>query len=107
MTRGYRTDVASSSWHGRVPIGERLSAQPLLDDPLVSLEGELTMAPLEPMLVPEEPRAGDLDPSECGHCRSDGGWIWSDDSWHVASPPSFAIPFWAGSRPIATCDSTR
>ena len=68
MSDEYLTEPASSPWHDRVPIGESLSAQPLLDDPMGSFEGDLRMAPLEPMLVPEKPRHGELDASECGHC---------------------------------------
>jgi hypothetical protein len=100
----HETRPASSRWHDRLRAGDRLSAQPLLDDPLGSFEGDLQLAPLEPMLVPERPRKGELDPAECGHChqRDDwGGWIWRDDLWHVGTPPTFGIPFWAGLAPNA------
>lgn len=98
------TAPASSPWHDHAPIGQRLSARPLLDDPMVAFEGDLRMAPLEPMLVPESPRGGELDPAECWHCPDEPrgrGWIWRDKHWHVASPPSFGIPFWAGLAPNA------
>lgn len=96
----YRTTPASSRWHDAVPIGERVSAQPLVDDPMTAFEGDLRLAPLEPMLVPEEPRHGELDPTECGHCTGGGWmWIWRDEHWHVSAPPSAGIPFWAGLAP--------
>lgn len=100
VSSDYETRPASSPWHDRAPIGERLSAQPLLDDPLTAFEGDLRLAPVAPMLVPEKPRHGELDPSECGHCTpGDWGWIWRDELWHVGSPPAFGIPFWAGLAP--------
>lgn len=96
----YRTHPASSRWHDRVPIGERVSAQPLLDARMLSFEGDLQLSPLEPMLVPENPRHGELDPTECGHCvESDWPWLWRDDHWHVSAPPSTGLPFWAGLAP--------
>lgn len=96
----YLTRPASSPWHDAAPIGERLSAQPLLDDPLGSLDGDLRMAPLEPMLVPEAPRSGELDPSECGHCSPhDHGWLWKDDHWHISGAPRTGLPFWGGLAP--------
>jgi hypothetical protein len=96
----YRTRPASSRWHDAIPIGERVSAQPLLDDPLGSFEGDLRLAPIAPMLVPEEPRSGELDPSECGHCQEKHWpWIWRDEHWHVSAAPSAGIPFWGGLAP--------
>ena len=99
MSDDYLSHPASSPWHDGVPIGERLSAQPLVDHPMVAFE-ELTMAPLEPMLVPEEPRHGELDPSECGHCTpGEWGWLWRDAHWHVSGYRDTALPFWGGLAP--------
>ena len=96
----YQTGPASSPWHDRIPIGESLSAQPLLDHPMVSFEGDLRMSPLEPMLVPEKPRHGELDPSECGHCKpGDWGWLWQDEHWHVSAMTDTRLPFWGGLAP--------
>ena len=42
------------------------------------------------------------EPAECGHCHPQpqwGGWIWRDDRWHVGTPATFGIPFWAGLAP--------
>lgn len=96
----YRTRPASSRWHDRIPIGERMSAQPLLDDPLGSFEGDLRLAPIAPMLVPEEPRGGELDSESCFHCTTGNrDAIWRDEHWHVGTPPSTGLPFWAGLAP--------
>lgn len=59
------------------------------------------MRPLEPMLVPEEPRGGELDPAECGPCRPSEKTIWADDLWQVRSgfTPG-GIPFVGAISPI-------
>jgi hypothetical protein len=99
MADEYLTHPASSRWHDGLPIGERLSARPLLDQPLIGFE-DARMKPLEPMLVPERPRGGELDPSECFHCdRGRDHWIWADDLWHVGSSGPSGIPFIAGLAP--------
>ncbi len=96
----YETRPASSPWHDKAPIGERLSAQPLLDHPMIAFDGDLRMAPLAPMLVPEKPRSGELDPAECGHCTpGDWGWLWRDEHWHVGGHPETGLPFWGGLAP--------
>jgi diadenosine tetraphosphate (Ap4A) HIT family hydrolase len=91
---------ARSAYHDRLPIGERLSARPLVDSPFVHFGDNLEMAPLEPMLVPEAPRGGELDPSECFHCTEGlETAIWRDEHWHVGNPPVFGLPFIAGLAP--------
>jgi hypothetical protein len=96
----YEREPARSAWHARMPYGERLSAQPLQDSPYVHIEGDLRMAPLAPMMVPERPRGGELDPAECFHCTTGTDEaIWRDEHWHVGNPPSFGLPFVAGLAP--------
>lgn len=96
----YETEPADSAWHRRMPYGERVSAQPLLDSPYVHFDGNVEMSVLEPMLVPEKPRGGELDPGECFHCATGtGNAIWRDDHWHVGNPPTFGLPFIAGLAP--------
>ncbi len=96
----YETEPAQSAWHARIPIGERVSAQPLIDSPFAYFEGDLQMAPLEPMLVPETPRGGELDPAECFHCtKGMQTAIWKDEHWHLGTPPTFGLPFIAGLAP--------
>jgi hypothetical protein len=97
------SELAESAYHRTLPIGERLSAQPLIDDWLSCFE-EVTLKPLEPMLVPEAPRAGALDPSGCHHCRTSQLTIWRDDVWHVnAGFEPMRIPFIGGLAPNAHC----
>jgi hypothetical protein len=56
------------------------------------------------MQVPEAPRAGELDPSECGHCRRSDFTIWRDDVWHVkAGFEPMRIPFIGGLAPNVHC----
>ena len=96
---GFRTEHADSAYHRLLPIGERLSGAPLVDDDLSCFEA-VTLRPLEPMLVPEKPRAGELDPAECGHCRPSDFTIWRDDLWHVnAGFEPLRIPFIGGLAP--------
>jgi hypothetical protein len=99
----HRTHEADSPYHRTLPIGERLSGQPLVDDRLSCFEA-VTLTPLEPMLVPEEPRAGELDRSECGHCKPSEHTIWADDLWHVnAGFAPMGIPYVGGIAPHVHC----
>ena len=99
----YRTHEADSPYHRTLPIGERLSGEPLLDDWLSCFDA-VTLKELEPMLVPEEPRAAAGDPSSCGHCRPGEHWIWADDTWHVnAGWTRMGIPFVGGIAPNRHC----
>ncbi|WP_181443125.1 hypothetical protein [Kytococcus schroeteri] len=41
----------------------------------------VTLRPLEKMLVPELPRRGETDPTECWHCADDPSTIWQDEHW--------------------------
>lgn len=94
-----RQQPADSPYHRRLPLGERLSGQPLLEGELSCFE-EVVLRPLAPMLVPEEPRGGALDRSECGHCRPSEHTIWRDDLWQVrAGFMPMGIPYVGGLAP--------
>jgi hypothetical protein len=56
----YRTHEADSPYHRTLPIGDRLSGLPLVDDWLSCFDA-VTLKVLEPMLVPEEPQAGMME----------------------------------------------
>ena len=101
-TPQYLTHPATSRWHDGVTIGERYAADMVVAHPLVPLE-EIRMAPLAPMLVPEEPRSGVVDPSECWHCPARGrpGWIWRDEHWHVVGGQDTGLPWIGGLAPNA------
>jgi len=91
-----------SAYHHRLPVGEQLSAEPLLSSPFFGFEGDLSMKPLEPMLAPEQPRSGELDPVECYHCGPAlDRAIWSDDLWHVGAAEDTGLPFVAMLAPNA------
>lgn len=84
---------AESPFHDRLPIGERLDASALTEGLPWAFE-EITMRPLEQMLVPENPRGGETDPSECGPCKRSPNTIWHDELWQVyASPEPSGLPF--------------
>lgn len=103
MSDAYETDHADSAYHRLLPIGERLPGDPLVEDWLSCFEA-VTLKPLHPMLVPERPRAGELDPTECGHCRPSGHTIWRDELWHVnAGFEPMRIPFIGGIAPNGHC----
>ncbi len=90
---------AESPFHARLPIGERLDASALTDGLPWAFE-EIRMRPLEPMVVPEKPRGGETDPSECRPCMPSPGTIWQDEHWQVRvmSDPS-GLPFMAAISP--------
>jgi hypothetical protein len=99
----FRTHEADSPYHRSLPIGRRLSEQPLLDDDLSCFEA-ITLRPLEPMLVPEEPRRGTGDPASCGHCRPSEHTIWRDELWHVnAGFMPMSLPYVGGIAPNEHC----
>jgi len=94
-------EPARSRYHDRLPIGQRLPTASL-DSPFVGFEPPLTMKPLEPMLVPEEPRSGERDPSECFHCGPGREHaIWADEHWHVGEHTQTGLPYTAGLAPNA------
>lgn len=93
---------ARSPYHALLPVGERVSADPLRDDPFFGFDGDLTVRPLDPMLVPEEPRSGELDPSGCYHCGPGTDQaIWRDDHWHLGAVDRTGLPFLGGLAPNA------
>lgn len=101
-TDSYASTPARSAYHDRLPIGTSLSAAPLLESPLFGFEGDVRMRPLEPMLVPERPRQGERDATDCFHCtRGRQAAIWADDIWHVDHLPRTGLPFFAGLAPNA------
>jgi hypothetical protein len=103
MPHAYRTEPADSPYHRTLPIGDRLSGQPLVDDWLSCFDA-VTLKVLEPMLVPEEPRAGELDVAECAHCKPSEHTIWADDTWHVnAGFVPMSIPYVGGLAPNRHC----
>lgn len=75
---------ADTDWHHWAPIGQTLDASRTVGSGPVPSIAAFGLLPLEPMLVPEKPRKGELDPSECGHCKPSPYVIWQDDEWRVS-----------------------
>lgn len=99
----YETSPDDSAYHRTLPIGTQLSAEPLVDDDLSCFES-VTLKALAPMLVPEQPRAGVLDPASCSHCRPSEHTIWRDDLWHVnAGWTTMGLPYVGGLAPNQHC----
>lgn len=99
----FETRDADSAYHRTLPIGERLSGQPLVEDRLSCFEG-VTLRELAPMRVPEQPRAGVEDRAACAHCRPTEHTIWRDDVWRVnAGWDRMGIPFVGGFSPLEHC----
>ena len=99
MTDAYETEHADSPFHRRLPIGERLGGEPLLAGDLSCFEA-VSLRPLAEMRVPEQPRAGERDRAECGHCRPSAHTLWHDDDWQVrAGWDRMGIPFVGGIAP--------
>ena len=73
---------ADTPFHRRLPIGERPDGSWVTQGPAHAYES-VVMRPLEPMLVPEKPRGGELDPESCGSCTPDEHTIWHDEHWQV------------------------
>ncbi len=96
-----QTRPADSAYHRRLPIGERLPADALVADDLSCFDA-VTLKPLAEMLVPEQPRAGEVDRAQCGHCRPSEHTVWQDDDWQVrAGFTPMGIPFVGGIAPRA------
>jgi hypothetical protein len=91
---------ADSPYHRTLPpAGTVISSEPLVDAPLSCFEA-VTLRPLEPMLVPEKPRSGEVDRAQCGHCAASEHTIWHDDLWQVrAGFAPLTIPFVGGIAP--------
>ena len=98
----YQTGPADSAYHRGLPIGQRMSADALVESAFFGFEGDVVVKPLEPMLVPELPRGGELDAGECFHCGpAAANAIWRDELWHVGAAPVTGLPFIAGLAPNA------
>ena len=87
-----------SSYHARLPYGERVSAEPLVGGPFFPFEGELSVVPLDEPIVPEPPRNGEPGGSECFRCANpDSNVIWRDEHWELrAGFEPIGLPMMAG-----------
>lgn len=87
-----------SSYHARLPYGERVSAEPLVGGPFFPFDGELSVVPLEEPVVPEPPRNGEPGGGDCFRCSNpDANVIWRDERWELRSGfEPIGLPMMAG-----------
>lgn len=92
-----------SSYHARLPYGERVSPEPLLGGPFFPFEGDLSVVPLAEPIVPEPPRNGEPGGGRCSRCADpDQHVIWRDERWDVrAGFERPGLPIVAGLAPRA------
>lgn len=83
MNDAFEQHPADTDWHRWAPIGQTLDTSGVPGSGPAPSLAAFELLPLAEMLVPEKPRAGELDPSECGHCRPTEHTIWQDDDWRV------------------------
>lgn len=73
-----------SSYHARLPYGERMSPEPVAGGPFFPFDGDLSVVPLADPVVPESPRVGEPGGDTCFRCTEpDAHVIWRDDIWTV------------------------
>jgi hypothetical protein len=73
-----------SSYHARLPYGQRMSASALIGHPFFPFDGEVGVVPLDEPVIPEPPRNGEPGGSACIRCASpDDHLVWRDDLWSV------------------------
>lgn len=86
---------ADTDWHSWAPIGQTLDTSGVPGSGPAQSIAAFELLPLEQMLMPERPRKGELDASECGHCKPSEYTIWQDDEWRVVSgfPGGSGLPF--------------
>jgi hypothetical protein len=85
MSSGSTQDPRSlSSYHARLPYGERLPAGAVEGDPFNPFDAPLTVVPLADPVVPEPPRNGEQGGAECFRCANPDAYvIWRDQHWNV------------------------
>lgn len=70
-----------SSYHARLPFGERVSAEPVLGGRFFPFEGDIQVRPLEEPVIPEPPRVGAPGGKPCDVCPDEEHVIWRDERW--------------------------
>lgn len=99
------TSERPSDFVRRLPIGERLPLDDMVNDALFPLEGEITTKPLEEPRLPEPSRFG-VDAADCWGCRDEQpDMIWEDAFWRVmVEPQPHGLPMVAVLMPKAHHD---
>lgn len=73
---------ADTAWHRLQRVGERPDGAWVTRGPANAYD-TVVMRPLEPFLIPEKPRGGELDPTQCHSCQPSEHTIWHDEHWQV------------------------
>jgi hypothetical protein len=91
-----------SSYHARLPYGERVSPEPLIGLPFFPFEGDVSVVPLEEPIVPEPPRVGEPGGDSCRRCEKPAEYaIWRDDRWVVRTGfQRMGLPMVAALEPL-------
>lgn len=98
---------SDSDYLRRLPIGQRLPLGELIDDPLLPLDGEIGVKPLDTPLIPEPARRGEPGGDPCPACSEpDPGFVaWHDARWRVSiSAEPHGLPMVAVLQPVAHHD---
>ena len=87
-----------STYHSRLPFGQRVSAAPLLGEPFFPFEGDVRTVVLDEPQVPEPPRNGEPGGGACHRCANpDKHVIWRDETWDVRTGfEPIGLPMMAG-----------
>ena len=73
-----------STYHARLPYGERVSADPALGNPFFPFDGDIQVRPLDAPIVPEPPRRGEPGAPPCDQCAEPEKYlVWQDDTWRL------------------------
>lgn len=97
---------AASDYLRRLPIGQRLPLGDVAHSDLFPLEGEILVKPLEPPVLPEPPRRGELGGEPCRGCSQDDAFaVWRGERWGLGiSPQPGGLPMVAVLQPLAHHD---
>jgi len=84
-----------SEYHRRLPVGERVSAEPLIGQPFFPFEGDVRVVELAEPVLPEPPRGGEDGGRPCGTCAEpERAVIWRDEQWQLkAGFAEIGLPF--------------
>ncbi len=76
-----------STYHMHLPVGRRMSAEPVVSGPFFPFEGDISVLPIAEPVIPEPPRNGAEGGDPCFRCSNpEAGVIWRDEHWHVRGP---------------------
>ena len=95
-----------SHFVGRLPFGQRLQLGDLVGEEMFPFDGEISVKPLQPPILPEPLRRGEPGGEPCPACSGDGEHVaWEDERWSVViGTEPHGLPMVAVLRPKAHHD---